>query len=513
MINKIFSRRKILLGALISLLILPFFVRPALAYLGTEYPSYQFQFEEAIKSPEMNLQSFVNETLKAVGGSIIHAIGGRLNCTEIEECLTGSQSQGLIPGSLMLMAGIYASPPASGIQYFADLGGKMGITKPVYAQNQTSSFGFNAMKVTQPIWTVFRNLTYVLFALILVAMGFAIMFRVKISPQAVITIQSALPKIVIALVLITFSYAIVGLMIDVAVFLNGLIGGIFEKLFTDKAGTLGFINTLLMRGVQAVTAALTPKALEPLMRPFATAWAYSIVINLLFNAFMFGSIFLTALAPTAVIGIVGFLLGLIIVILLLIAYLRALWTLLKAFAMIVVNLIFAPLRILIGVFPGSNAIGGWFKDVAANIAVLPTMLTLFFIGNYLILAGLEGAGGAFLGGGGMTYGLFWIASALLFPLIGIMILLLIPKVSDMIQSFITKKPFAFGTAIGETLTAPGRGIAQGVRVFNVGLETARRWQERPDWMKRVAPKTRSGKEDSYPGTPGTPASPGEETSV
>ena len=41
-----------------------------------------------------------------------------------------------------------------------------------------------------------------------------VMFRANISPQAVATVQDSLPRIVIALVLVTFSYAIVGLMID-----------------------------------------------------------------------------------------------------------------------------------------------------------------------------------------------------------------------------------------------------------------------------------------------------------
>jgi len=115
------------------------------------------------------------------------------------------------------MNGLYTNPPASGIQYFADLGNKLKIVKPALAQ-QDEGIGFNLMKTTQPIWQVFRNITYILFVFILVGMGFAIMFRVKISPQAVITFQSALPRIVIALILITFSYAIVGLLIDIGNF-------------------------------------------------------------------------------------------------------------------------------------------------------------------------------------------------------------------------------------------------------------------------------------------------------
>ena len=60
----------------------------------------------------------------------------------------------------------------------------------------------------------FRNFAYVLITLLFIIMGLMIMFRVKIDPRTVVSFQSALPKIIMALILVTFSYAIVGLLID-----------------------------------------------------------------------------------------------------------------------------------------------------------------------------------------------------------------------------------------------------------------------------------------------------------
>ena len=48
----------------------------------------------------------------------------------------------------------------------------------------------------------------------MIVIGFMVMFRRKIDPKTVITVQNALPKIVLALLLVTFSYAIAAFMID-----------------------------------------------------------------------------------------------------------------------------------------------------------------------------------------------------------------------------------------------------------------------------------------------------------
>jgi len=204
---------------------------------------------------------------------------------------------------------------------------------------------------------------------------------------------------------------------------------------------------------------------------------------------------------------------LIVSVVLIIALFRCLWTLLKAFTMIVINLVFAPFRILAGVLPGSSAIADWFKDLLANVAVLPAMITIFYIASYFIFEGASGSTIESIWKDFFLSGFFSFRTDhsqlvnALFPFIGLGMLLLAPKVSDMIQAFITKKPFQFETAIGETVSAPGRGIAQGVRVFNVGLETATRWDQRPKWLGRSsAPSTRRNEDEKIPKKPLTPGS-------
>ncbi|MCX6726109.1 MAG: hypothetical protein NT052_02230 [Candidatus Shapirobacteria bacterium] len=286
MLNNFSKLKKIILINLIF--ILSFFVlaKPSFAYTGTEGPGYFIEFQEALGSSDMNLQSFVNETFKAVGGSIFNFIIGPIKWTcdlfkdgGDSSCLSqgdNTKFNGLLPTSIMLFSGIYQFQPASGTHYLADLGRKIGVIQPTFAV--ANSFNsFTAMEPLQKIWTKFRDFSYIIFAIILVAMGFAIMFRVKISPQAVITIQSALPKVVIALILITFSYAIVGLILDISLFINSAISGIFIDIFSDDFGEkFGWLFNFYY---QAMGSA--PTGLQPLV-PFMAAQVWGSIATTAF---------------------------------------------------------------------------------------------------------------------------------------------------------------------------------------------------------------------------------------
>lgn len=119
--------------------------------------------------------------------------------------------------------------PVSGGQYMNHLASNFGITKTANAQVGEGG-GFRSLSPFIPIWSAFRNITYLFFVLIFVVIGLGIMFRVKIDPRSVMTIQNAIPKIIIALIFITFSYAIVGLLVDTmrvsTYFVYGVMAGI-----------------------------------------------------------------------------------------------------------------------------------------------------------------------------------------------------------------------------------------------------------------------------------------------
>ena len=119
----------------------------------------------------------------------------------------------------------YANPPASGL-YWAYSGlQNSGFIPKTYA---AEGIGFGALKPFINLWKIFRDLSYMLLVLVLIAIGFMIMFRMKLNPQTVISIESALPKIVLSLLLITFSFPIAGFLIDLMYVIIAIIIGVLK---------------------------------------------------------------------------------------------------------------------------------------------------------------------------------------------------------------------------------------------------------------------------------------------
>ena len=105
----------------------------------------------------------------------------------------------------------YTNPPASGIYWAYNGLQYSGFAPKIFA---AEGIGFVAIKPLMDIWKIFRDICYLILVIVLIAIGFMIMFRMKINPQTVISLENALPRIVIALILINFSYAIAGFLID-----------------------------------------------------------------------------------------------------------------------------------------------------------------------------------------------------------------------------------------------------------------------------------------------------------
>ncbi len=121
------------------------------------------------------------------------------------------QLGGLFGLTINSISSIYKAPASSGeyIHYLAD---NFGIGPKTYAAQTTQ--GFSSLVSLQKMWITMRNLSYLLFTLVFVFIGLAIMLRIKIDPRTVMSIQNQIPKVIIGIFLITFSYAIVGFLVD-----------------------------------------------------------------------------------------------------------------------------------------------------------------------------------------------------------------------------------------------------------------------------------------------------------
>lgn len=394
-------------------------------------------------STSYNLESSVNENTDNLTISLIQKIFGPENPDYQKLVGTGALN---FMGNMI--AQLYDSPPASSVIYFADLGRNLGIIKPAYAQG--GGVGFSGLQNILPLWKASRNLSYVFFVIIFIAIGLAIMFRVKISPQAVVTIQDALPKLIIALILVTFSYAIAGFLIDLIYLLIYIpILVIYQAgLGLDKpmGETQAYFSTL---GPFQMIGQIFGIALEGgknLLGGWGIAGLHVVggggigaLAAVLIGS---GGIGLGAIAgalflPVLLLGIIALVLAF-----------KLFFKLLLAYISIIISIIVGPIQIMLGVMPGSS--GGfskWLNSLLANILVFPAVMILIFLARVLVSKAGPSWTPPGLGASGEAIS----------AMIGLGMLLLITKVPDMIKEAFKMKGPGLGSGIGEAL-GPARKL-------------------------------------------------------
>ncbi|MCX6791734.1 MAG: hypothetical protein NT149_01720, partial [Candidatus Gottesmanbacteria bacterium] len=262
---------------------------------------------------------------------------------------------------------MYANPPADLALWIKDTGQTLGfIPRQVNAQG----IGFSGLSVLLPLWKGFRNIAYALLAVVMVVIGFMVMLRKKIDPKTVVTVQNALPKIVITLILITFSYAIVGFMIDLMYLTIALIASL---LIPVSNGALGAdtATKYMNGGIWSLFAMVFGGGLSAVNDITSLlAWSVGLGTSSLAQAFIFWNV------P-------GLLIAVIVAIALLIAWIRILFLLVGAYIQILISLFVGPLQILTEAFPGSTGFSSWFKNLFANVAVFPVTAAMLMVGTML----------------------------------------------------------------------------------------------------------------------------------
>lgn len=104
-------------------------------------------------------------------------------------------------------------PPFETGDYVHYLASNFGTTKSAYAA--TTGIGFDSLNPLLKIWVGFRNIAYLVFVLVFIVIGVAIMLRVKIDPRTVMSVENQIPRIILTLIFITFSFAIAGFLVDI----------------------------------------------------------------------------------------------------------------------------------------------------------------------------------------------------------------------------------------------------------------------------------------------------------
>lgn len=445
---------------------------------------YQTSLKSCCDTQTTSLSCFTGNTLevcsKEEGGTlgftgvVVNSFLTMISGSQIKDSSTGlTYNNGAVGGVSSLISYLYLTPPVSSVDYIADLGNNLGIIKPAYAQGT----GFNGLKPILGIWKSFRDIAYVFFVLVFLSIGFMIMFRVKINPRTVITIQNSIPKIVITMILVTFSYAIAGLVIDLMYLFSAIGVSIISPTDSMFAYISGVIATLM--NTPAIQAACIPLAgvcgrinalgqnLDPsnpsifyfLMSYIGQGNDYATTVShLLSPPLLIGEMVgapkevLDALSNVPFLGTgpVRSLISLILSAILLFALIKTLFTLVKAYVMIIIGVIIGPLQIMLNAFPmqEKSAFGSWLRNLISNVAVFPAIIIYMALMSRILTE--------------VETGELWTPPMLgivgydtpariMVAIIGYGMLLMLPKMLQIVQDTMKVPAFKYGSAIGEAM--------------------------------------------------------------
>lgn len=359
---------------------------------------------------------------------------------------------------------LYSNPPASGVGEIKTIASKvfdLGTgTKPALAQGYGYT-GLSTGGAVQMLWTASRNMAYLIMIILLIASGFLIMFRVKINPQTVVSLQTMIPKLIITLLLVTFSFAIAGLVIDliyvfIAAFVGFLsLGGIFDD------------QTQIGNTIKQLT--------DPSFGIYLWFQAPLQIITIILLSIGLG-LFTLAMFTTGVGGVgAGVISAIILIILILILFFwfsKIFIMLVKAYVVIILQIIIAPLQIMLDLIPGQHGFGPWFRNLIANASVfvvVPIMLVIQHviswdpITNWALHIKALGPGG--FGGaelklpysdlfGGSGQGALGSFNFLTRWILGFVIFSMTPKIADIIRDMLKIPPFKYGTGIKDLVGKP-----------------------------------------------------------
>jgi len=438
--------------SLIILFVLLFVKTPAFAQTVSPQTTTQTQpylVPDTNPGVPNNLHTFSQSLMLEIFSSLSCNLSGKDLLSKNGQCLGFDPTTGKLGylknsgGALGAMSGLIAilyTPPLHTSDFIAYMQNNFGLAKPSYAQ--VTGIGYQGLTPLLHAWVVFRNVVYLLFVFIFIIIGLAIMLRVKIDPRTVMTIQNQIPKIIVSLVLVTFSFAIAGFLIDLMwvstyvvinvmhqaddkIMVTDVATGIYHPApqfandtLTGGFPSLGGIHSIAYNGAGSIAGIvqkfISPETLPPVVasssattgskgnncgitNPFGCA---ADVIGGLGNTIsnpvgtagnVAGAAVGVALGPIGDIAggiisnviswVVGIVAYLILIIALLWALLRLWFALLKAYIMILIDVIFAPFWIISGLIPGQNSAGfsAWLRDMAGNLAAFPAAIMMLLL--------------------------------------------------------------------------------------------------------------------------------------
>lgn len=373
--------------------------------------------------------------------------------------------------------------PISTHDYTSYTASNFGIVKSSFAQNVSA--GFNGLSPLLPVWVAFRNVIYVLFVIAFMVVGMGIMFRRNIDPKTVMTVQNSIPRVIIILVLVTFSFAIAGFLIDMMYLAMYLLYGIVNSVEgvnipglnpTNLAGSTPFgatgsfgsgipgIAYDASRGLGSQISAIFDNGVgNTIGGVIAGVMLLPLVILSGPAGWIGGALSLVGLGGgiaglgNEVLGLVGGVIAFLIIVIAIISALFRLWiALIKSYLFILIDVAIAPIWIAGSLIPGSPwTIGSWFRHILKYILVFPLTFAMFLLGTAItqLFSAIPDDTSIFAPP--------FIGNSLnpkhLGSLLGLGLILMLPEVINMVQSIIKAPENKFQQAIPQAF-----GLATGV---------------------------------------------------
>ena len=218
------------------------------------------------------------------------------------------------------------------------------------------------------------------------------MFRQNLGGQTAVTVQQAIPRIIVALLAVTFSYAIAGLMIDLMYVLMFFLVIIFQNSGLVDSSVI----TIPGPGVDASKSILSQNI-------FQVGWGIitngflqrssETIGDLVNNSLSFSGLFETVAS-----GLSSILVSLVLFVVILIAVFKTLLELIKIYFEVIMSIIFAPIALMMGAI-NNGVFMNWIKGLAINLMVFPALLLFILVGYMFMGIGSSSVAGSLNEGG------------------------------------------------------------------------------------------------------------------
>jgi hypothetical protein len=265
--------------------------------------------------------------------------GGDGTC-DFRDIELGSKNSGsLASAAQVLKTTIINEPPPVNLAFYVqDVMERTPFVKNTAFAQSTSYPTVIGREIVLDLWKITRNIAYGVVAIIMLFIGIMIMTRKKVNPQLVVTAQNAIPRVVISLVLITFSYPIGAVIASLAFPLILMIHVMFGELVVGEFADTNKIVVLI-------------------------SWLTAILGT---GLFVYASLILIVLAT-------------------IIVYILAFIKILFIYIKMIVSIVSAPIVFAVGAIPGKDElITNWFKKMFAYLISIPATFAMILMAWFVL---------------------------------------------------------------------------------------------------------------------------------